>query len=68
MEIPAHEIASLAVHVGCAQRLRFRLVMYKTSNCTGTSYTRVAGAGTVHAISLATVGIGTKTLSYKVSW
>ena len=44
------------------------LVMYKTSNCTGTSYTRVAGAGTVHAISLATVGIGTKTLSYKVSW
>jgi hypothetical protein len=44
------------------------LVMYKTSNCTGTSYTRYAGAGTVHNISLTTVGIGTKTLSYKVSW
>jgi hypothetical protein len=44
------------------------LVMYKTSNCTGTSYTRYAGADTVHAISLNTVGIGSNTLSYKVSW
>jgi hypothetical protein len=42
--------------------------MYTGSNCSGTSYERSAGAGTVHDINLDTVGIGSNLVSYEITW
>jgi hypothetical protein len=44
------------------------LRMYTGTNCTGAVYTRSAGANTVHNIELSTVGIGSDTRSYKITW
>ena len=44
------------------------LQMYPGTSCTGTVYTRYAGANTVHNIDLATVGIGSAIGSYKITW
>jgi len=42
--------------------------MFTGSGCSGTVYERSAGAGTVHDIDLATVGIGSNLASYMVTW
>jgi hypothetical protein len=42
--------------------------MYTGSNCSGSEYTRDAGAGTVHNINLDTVGIGSGLVSYKITY
>lgn len=44
------------------------LQMYTGTGCTGTMYTRYAGANTVHNIELSTVGIDSNTRSYKITW
>lgn len=44
------------------------LDLYTGSNCTGALYVRTSGVNTSHNINLGTVGIGTGTLSYRVSW
>jgi hypothetical protein len=44
------------------------LRMYTGTGCTGSVYTRYAGANTVHNIELSTVGIGSNTRSYKITW
>ncbi len=42
--------------------------LYTGAGCTGAAYSRLAGAGTVHAINLDTVGIGANLVSYQVTW
>jgi hypothetical protein len=44
------------------------LRMYTGAGCSGAVYTRYAGANTVHDIELSTVGIGSGTRSYKITW
>jgi hypothetical protein len=44
------------------------IYMFTGSNCTGSEYQRLAGAGTVHDINLDTVGIGSNLVSYQVAW
>jgi hypothetical protein len=44
------------------------LRMYTGTNCTGSVYTRYAGANTVHNIELSTVGIDSNTRSYEITW
>jgi hypothetical protein len=44
------------------------LKMYTGQNCSGSVYTRYAGANTVHDIEGSTVGIGDGTRSYKITW
>jgi hypothetical protein len=44
------------------------LLMYTGTNCSGTIYTRSAGANGAHNIELSTVGIGSNTRSYMIAW
>lgn len=44
------------------------ITMYTSTNCSGSIWTRNAGANTVHNIDLTTVGIGSAIRSYKITW
>ena len=44
------------------------ILMYTGAGCTGSTYSRNAGADNQHSINLDTVGIGSNLVSYNISW
>jgi hypothetical protein len=50
------------------ESLETTIAMYTGADCTGSAYYRFAGENDQHAINLDTVGIGSRLVSYSVTW